>query len=83
MSGDTCTATRCAIDRGSILRKRQTLWDALACCYLSDQVGNDRGQGWTVDGCLAESPAEEAGILQGDLIMEIGASYNLEAAMVD
>ncbi|BDA50336.1 Carboxyl-terminal-processing peptidase 1, chloroplastic [Coccomyxa sp. Obi] len=36
------------------------------------QLGeHSRGQGWTVDGCLAESPAEEAGILQGDLITEI------------
>ncbi len=51
---------------------------ASTCCFLGKSVGTDRGQGWTVDGCLAESPAEEAGILQGDLIIEIGASYNLQ-----
>lgn len=33
----------------------------------------DRNDGWIVEGCLAESPAEEAGILQRDRILEIGA----------
>ena len=28
--------------------------------------------GWVVDGCYAGSPAEEAGILAGDHIREIG-----------
>ena len=28
--------------------------------------------GWPVDGCYAGSPAEEAGILAGDRIAEIG-----------
>ncbi len=35
---------------------------------------NYRGVAWIVEGCLAESPAEEAGILPGDRILEIGVS---------
>lgn len=33
--------------------------------------------GWPVDGCYAGSPAEEAGILAGDSITEIGNNLPL------
>ena len=33
--------------------------------------------GWPVDGCYAGSPAEEAGILSGDHIREIGRCHVL------
>lgn len=33
--------------------------------------------GWAVDAVMAESPAEEAGILQGERILEIGTLHRV------
>ena len=33
--------------------------------------------GWAVDAVMAESPAEEAGILQGERILEIGEPHHV------
>ena len=35
-------------------------------------VGHHEGTGWLVDAAMAESPAEESGIIRGDRIIEIG-----------
>ena len=35
--------------------------------------------GWAVDAVMAESPAEEAGILQGERILEIGEPHHVGA----
>lgn len=34
-------------------------------------IGRHEGTGWLVDAAMAQSPAEEAGIVRGDRIMEI------------
>ena len=39
-------------------------------CLLAAREG-----GWSVDGALAESPAEEAGFMPGDRVTEIGALF--------
>ena len=38
--------------------------------------------GWAVDAVMAESPAEEAGILQGERILEIGEPLSVEGDLV-
>ena len=38
-------------------------------------VGQHVQRGWLVDAAMAESPAEEAGIVRGDLILEISQSW--------
>ena len=42
-------------------------------------VGQHSGRGWLVDAAMAESPAEEAGIVRGDEILEIGGMQACQA----